>query len=44
MAPEWSKAAEELKKNTERSVALAKVDATIEKALAEKFDIKGIMI
>lgn len=35
LAPEFAKAAAELKKKTDRSVALAKVDCTVEKAVGD---------
>lgn len=37
LAPEWEKAATELK----GTVKLAKVDATVEKSIAEKYEVKG---
>ena len=40
LAPEYAKAAQALE-NSELNVKLAKVDATIHKKIAEKFDIKG---
>ncbi len=42
LAPEYTKAAGILKGKT--NVALAKIDATVEKSLAEEFEIKGFLI
>jgi protein disulfide-isomerase A1 len=41
LAPEYSKAAVELKKKGDGYVALAKVDATAEEAIAQNYDIQG---
>lgn len=43
LAPEWEKAAQKLKGDTEKPIKLAKVDCTEEKnkALASKFGVKG---
>ncbi len=40
MAPEWEKAAKEMLTKTPY-VPLAKVDATVETALAKKYDVQG---
>eukprot|EP01103_Thecamoeba_quadrilineata_P019302 TRINITY_DN7752_c0_g1_i1.p1 TRINITY_DN7752_c0_g1~~TRINITY_DN7752_c0_g1_i1.p1 ORF type:complete len:511 (+),score=154.80 TRINITY_DN7752_c0_g1_i1:41-1534(+) len=40
LAPEWSKAAATLSKNTP-PIKLAKVDCTVEKSLGERFGVKG---
>ncbi len=41
LAPHYEKAAQALKAEGLNNVALAKIDATVEKALGEKFEIKG---
>mmetsp|Transcript_7727 Transcript_7727/g.20842 ORF Transcript_7727/g.20842 Transcript_7727/m.20842 type:complete len:267 (+) Transcript_7727:68-868(+) len=41
MAPEYEKAARNLKKRTPAPARLAKVDATTERTIAKKYDVKG---
>ena len=41
LAPEYSAAAKELKKVGDGYVPLAKVDATVESSVAEKYDVQG---
>ena len=41
LAPEYAKAAKELKKRGGKYVPLGKCDATIEDEFASKFDVKG---
>jgi len=41
LAPEYSKAALEIKSRGLNNIALAKVDATVEKEASDQFDIKG---
>ncbi len=42
LAPEYSKAALEIKSKGLNNIALAKVDATVEKEASDQFDIKGL--
>lgn len=41
LAPEYAKAAKELKKRGGKYVPLGKCDATVEDEFASKFDVKG---